>query len=137
MAKSLTFIDTSGWYSLFVRTDKYHNSSLGVIKKLQKDYSTFITTDYILDETFTLFKARMIAMQSAKLFEFVESSSFIRLEWISHERFLAAQNFYQKQIDHSYSFTDCTSFVLMKELRMDNVLTQDKHFREAGFNMLL
>lgn len=38
--------------------------------------------------------------------------------------------------DKSYSFTDCTSFVVMKELRLKQVLTTDRHFRQMGFEVL-
>ena len=35
--------------------------------------------------------------------------------------------------DKDFSFTDCTSFVVMKELRLRRALTTDRHFRDAGF----
>ena len=35
------------------------------------------------------------------------------------------------------SFTDCTSFLLMKELGLREALTKDAHFAEAGFVPLL
>jgi predicted nucleic acid-binding protein len=35
-----------------------------------------------------------------------------------------------------FSFTDCTSFALMRELRLREALTIDRHFRQAGFQML-
>jgi predicted nucleic acid-binding protein len=34
----------------------------------------------------------------------------------------------------SWSFTDCTSFALMKELRLSETFAFDKHFEEAGLN---
>jgi predicted nucleic acid-binding protein len=32
--------------------------------------------------------------------------------------------------------TDCTSFIIMRELRISDVLTTDEHFTEAGFEVL-
>jgi predicted nucleic acid-binding protein len=32
--------------------------------------------------------------------------------------------------------TDCTSFVVMKELRLKDALTTDRHFRQMGFHTL-
>ncbi len=38
--------------------------------------------------------------------------------------------------DKDYSFTDCSSFVVMRELRLKEALTTDRHFRQAGFGVL-
>lgn len=38
--------------------------------------------------------------------------------------------------DKDFSFTDCTSFVVMKELRIQRALTTDRHFSQAGFELL-
>ena len=52
-------------------------------------------------------------------------------------RFAAAQSFVRKHSDHGYSFTDCTSFIVMRELKITDALTTDGHFAEAGFRPLL
>ncbi len=61
----------------------------------------------------------------------------IRIEWIGVARFDLAKAFFRKHADHGYSFTDCASFVVMRELRVSEVLTSDHHFAEAGFRPLL
>ena len=35
-----------------------------------------------------------------------------------------------------FSFTDCCSFVVMRELRIRRVLTLDHHFRQMGFEVV-
>lgn len=35
--------------------------------------------------------------------------------------------------DKKFSFTDCASFVVMKERRLRKALTSDRHFKQAGF----
>jgi uncharacterized protein len=52
-------------------------------------------------------------------------------------RFAAARQFMLKHLDQEFSFTDCTSFIVMKELRLQDALATDKHFRIAGFNPVL
>lgn len=52
-------------------------------------------------------------------------------------RAFRGQDFFLHYRDKSYSFTDCTSFVLTKELGLREVLTADHHFRQAGFVPLL
>lgn len=72
-----------------------------------------------------------------RLLEIIDRSEAFRLFWIGEKRFEAAKSFFQKHADHGYSFTDCTSFVLMRELRIKEVLTTERHFVEAGFRPLL
>ena len=38
--------------------------------------------------------------------------------------------------DKDFSFTNCTSFVVMKELWIQTALTTDRHFSQAGFDSL-
>lgn len=38
--------------------------------------------------------------------------------------------------DNDFSFTDCTRFALMRELRLRQALTTDAHFKQAGFQTL-
>ena len=48
-----------------------------------------------------------------------------------------ARQFMLKHLDQEFSFADCVSFVVMKELRLTDALATDTHFRIAGFNPLL
>jgi hypothetical protein len=44
---------------------------------------------------------------------------------------------FRKHADHGYSFTNCTSFVVMREMGLRDALTTDRHFAAAGFHPLL
>jgi hypothetical protein len=59
------------------------------------------------------------------------------VEHVTPARFEAAKTFFRRHADHGYSFTDCTSFVTMREMRLTRVLTIDRHFQQAGFQVLL
>ena len=39
--------------------------------------------------------------------------------------------------DKEWSLTDCTSFVIMNERKIENALTSDRHFAQAGFQSLM
>ncbi|MGH8017416.1 MAG: type II toxin-antitoxin system VapC family toxin [Opitutaceae bacterium] len=91
----------------------------------------------VIDETLTLAKARTNAATAVALLDRIERSEAIVVESITLERFAAAKAFFRKHADHGYSFTDCTSFVVMRELGLTDALTTDRHFSEAGFNVLL
>ncbi len=96
-----------------------------------------ILTDYIIDEALTLAKARAQSYGALRLLEIVERSEAFRLVWMGQERFEITKAFFRKHADHGYSFTDCSSFVVMRELGLSEALTTDGHFVEAGFHALL
>ena len=47
------------------------------------------------------------------------------------------ESYNRSLFDQGYSFTDCSSFVVMGEFKIRNVLTHDLHFDQAGFFALL
>lgn len=94
-------------------------------------------TDYIIDESATLARARAGAHGARRLLELVEQSVAFDFIFVGAERFAEAKNFFLRHADHGYSFTDCTSFIVMKDLRLSEALTTDRRFNEAGFKALL
>jgi len=135
--KGAIFIDTSGFYALLVKDDEKHLKIKGIILQAAKEKQRFITTDYILDETITLLHARGLTHLISIFFDAVFASHACSIVWMDQERFLKARAFFLKHSDQSWSFTDCTSFIIMKELKLMSVLTKDRHFQEAGFSLLL
>lgn len=51
--------------------------------------------------------------------------------------FEAAFQLYASRPDKGWSMVDCASFVIMRELRIDEALTFDNDFVQAGFQALL
>jgi hypothetical protein len=49
---------------------------------------------------------------------------------------LTARSLFFRNRDKDYSFTDCTSFVVMRELRLREALTTDRLFRQIGFHVV-
>lgn len=131
------FIDTSGFYALLARADERHGRARDVMRKAMKRSQRFITTDYILDETSTLLMARRCPSVISALFESVSASKACRIVWMDTERFEKAKDLFIKNIANAWSFTDCFSFIVMRELHLREALSKDLHFRNAGFTPLL
>jgi predicted nucleic acid-binding protein len=62
-----------------------------------------------------------------------------QVELVIHGRgmLIATLEFYHKRQDKGYSFTDCLSMLIMRDRGITQVLTDDKHFRQEGFQTLL
>jgi predicted nucleic acid-binding protein len=131
------FVDTSGFYALLVKRDHNHREATRVLRSAKETRRRFVTTDYVLDETATLLKARGFAHLLDAFFERVLPSQACRIEWTDSQRFGAVREFFLKHRDHAWSFTDCISFHVMRELQLDAALTSDAHFLEAGYEPLL
>lgn len=136
MAREI-FVDTSGFFALLVQRDPQHARAAKVLARAKAEKRRLVTTDYVLDETATLLKARGESPLVDPLMERVFQSSACRVEWTDEPRFGATRAYFAKHLDQSWSFTDCLSFYLMKQLRLTEALTTDHHFEQAGFVALL
>lgn len=137
MARREVFADTSGLYALIDKNDAAHAAAREAVEKLLRGGARLVVTDYVLDETVTLARARAGGLAATRVLDLVEQSRGLRIEWIGPERFASTCAFFRRHADHLYSFTDCSSFVVMRELRLTRALTTDRHFHEAGMEALL
>jgi len=89
-----------------------------------------------LDETITLLFRHLpfeTAKEGLEKIERAIAENYLVLEWINKKRFKKAKDLRLKLQDKPrISFTDLTSMVVMKELRIKDVLTEDDHFIQVG-----
>lgn len=137
MAAPDVLMDTAGFLALWDASDEHHHRAVQLQSALSRRKRRFLTTDYILDETATLLLMRHSHAAAADFLKTTIESRTLRLEWIDSNRFLAAANLFNRHQDKQWSFTDCVSFALMHELRIQDSFTTDHHFTQAGFNRLL
>jgi predicted nucleic acid-binding protein len=131
------FVDTSGWYAVIDRRDQHHRRAQEMIRRSLRQGRRLVTTDYVVDEACTLTGARAGALAATRLLDLLRDTRAVDWEWIGSERFARAEARFRKQADQAFSFTDCTSFEVMRERSLQTALTSDAHFRIAGFDPLL
>ncbi len=131
------FWDTSGWFSLVIPSEVNHKVAKNIADQLQKSKFPFFTSDLVIQETMTLLIARKEAEKAKQFWSSFIESKVIRLERIDESRFQKSGDYFSKHIDNGYSFVDASSFVLMKEFKISDAVTTDKHFTQAGFIKLL
>jgi predicted nucleic acid-binding protein len=130
------FVDTAGWMACADEADPDHERACAARDAALEQGGVLVTTDYVLDETLTLIRKRVGLDAAEAWWEQVEGSSRIRWEWIGVTRAEKARQVFFRHRDKDYSFTDCTSYVVMQELRLREALTTDDHFRQMGFAVL-
>ena len=123
------FVDTSAWLALNDRNDQYYSRAVTKSTEIKKHRIELITSEYIIDESITLIRYR-VSHQAAVIFgNSLLDSNIVRIEDVNAEDRLKAWEMFKKFEDKELSFTDCTSFVLMKNLRLQKAFTFDEHFR--------
>jgi len=129
------FVDTSGWVACADAADPAHQSAVEARDKWLEGGGLLLTTDYILDETLTLLRLRLSLNAAEVWWSQIEASSRLRWEYIGPDRAAVARGIFFRHRDKAFSFTDCTSFAVMRELKLREALSVDRHFRQMGFSV--
>ena len=130
------FCDTLYFVALVDRNDQYHEEALKLTSELE--HENLVTTDDIFIETLNFmsgYGALLRQKTISLLADFQARPDFVVIGR-TQERFVGAWTLYSEGGDKGYSFTDCVSMVVMKERRIQKALTNDKHFRQEGFEIL-
>jgi len=130
------FIDSGYLIALETSDDQNHKSAFIHWQKLCKELPPLLTTSYVFDEVITFFNNKGRHEKAAEIGKNILESLSIKLIHINESLFQKSWEYFQQHHDKSYSFTDCTSFVVMKHYKITKALTFDKHFKQAGFEVL-
>ncbi|MBI4690667.1 MAG: PIN domain-containing protein [Nitrospirae bacterium] len=130
------FFDTWAWVAIAHEDDDHHKKVTSLYKTFLFNNGLPVTTDYVLAETVTLLRARLDFRDVGTFIDaliLAVKEGKIMLERIDEKRWTKAWEMSKKYNDKPYiSFFDLTSFVVMKEVNVLNVLTADKHFEDIG-----
>lgn len=127
------FIDTSALVAFIYGDDQMHGVSAALIEKVRQRRLEVVATDYILDECVTAVLSRAGHATAVTVGDYILQSSFITLVWLDQNIKLKAWAYFKRHDDKGYSFTDCTSFALMREMKISRCISFDGHFKQAGF----
>ena len=130
------FVDTSGWVALFVDNDKSHKKAASIFEGIKNSKALIYTSDYVIDETVTTILARGSHKQSVLAGDALFTSKIIKIAHVCPDYLQAAWELYQKYKDKMFSFTDVTSFVIMKDLNIRRALAFDREFIQAGIELM-
>jgi uncharacterized protein len=130
----LIFVDTGAWYAAEVEDDVNHAAARKFLVQLSKGtHGVAVTTVYVLDEAMTLLRSRRDLPSAASFLDKVRSSSSVKIAWVDESLFEKGLDVFRKSEGRKWSFTDCMSFALMRQLSVTDAFAFDKHFKEAGF----
>jgi len=130
----MIFLDTSAIYALADKADPNHADACKKFDLALKAGEMFLLHNYVLVESGTLLQARL-GLQSA--LAFLTDARAFDTEWVDSALHQEALKELEKIGKREISLVDCMSFVVMNRNGISEAFTNDRHFEQAGFNILL
>jgi uncharacterized protein len=131
------FTDTNAWVALKHKGDSSWQTATDLNQTLLSQGVHYVTSNFVLDEAYTLLLIRVGHHVAVELGEEVRASRLLTVVHISEELEEEAWALFRRYSDKEFSFTDCTSFVVMRRRGIQEAFTNDHHFEQAGYQALL
>ena len=131
------FADTNFFVAIVNQRDELHEKAKRIDQSLSA--TRYITTDEVLVEFVTFFSARGSGMRKRAVSVAREILGNPNIQVLPQTRnsFLSGLELYDQRPDKGYSLTDCISMQTMEGQDLREVLTNDHHFEQEGFTILL
>ncbi len=131
------FVDSSAWLGLILPRDR-NNAKANLFFHSLDRATQFFTTNYVLSETFTWLRYREPFQTVDALDARVRAALQLRLleiAWIDEATHEEAWTTMKTHPGMRLSFCDCSSFVVCRRRRIEQVFTFDSDFRTMGFDV--
>lgn len=129
-------VDTSAWDAIADGGDPNHEVAL-LFRDDIAEQCRLVVTNYILDELYTLLLMNIgyqRAVDFKRNLDVLIEEGILEIVWVSKEIATEAWIvFEQFNVDKQWSFTDCVSYVVMKQRGITEVFAFDDDFAQMGF----
>lgn len=132
----MIFVDTSAFLAIVNEKDSNHIAAkrfLEGIKNGSVRVKKIITSDYIIDETLTRIRYAVGHREAVEWGKDILASKVVEKIEVGKELFELAWKLFERYEDKKLSFTDCTSFALMKKRGIEKAFSFDGDFETMGF----
>lgn len=122
----MIFVDTGAWFASAVAEDINHQAAA---QWLDHNREPLISTDYVVDESLTLLKARGQPNAALGLGEQWFEGRIATIHFLAEDELRQAWETFRRFADKEWSFTDCTSKIVIEKLGIAQAFSFDEHFR--------
>jgi len=125
------FVDTSGFFAAINTADTNHDEARGVFTRAAAEHLRVFTTNFVVAETHALLlvrEGRPIALQFLRNL----ATSNVSLVRVTAADEAAAVAIIEQYDDTGFSYTDASSFAIMRRLGVDEALSLERHFAQFG-----
>lgn len=124
------FVDTGAFIALTDADDENHKAAKAFYKSAIEKGARFVTTNFVVCETINYLRAKVSHNVAVIFRENLKKSGIVDTISIIPPMEDAAYSIFKLYSDKDFSFTDCTSFAVMKSLRIGNAFAFDRHFEQ-------
>ena len=131
------FLDTCGLIALVNADDQWHRKAEIVWAALWESAARLITSSLVVIELadgLSRVHHRGLAIQ---LVDALERSERVEIVQVDRQLARLGWQLFRDRADKDWGMTDCVSMSLMTGRRIHSVFTADRHFEQAGFEILL
>lgn len=128
------FADTSYYVAFVNPRDERHAVAVSVSRKLRRP---IVLTDYVLAELGSRLSEREQRQLFVELVETLRTAPSTTIVPASRALFDRGLALFRRRHDKDWSLIDCISFEVMRSRGIEEALTTDHHFEQAGFAALL
>lgn len=127
------FVDTSAWYAFLNSKDPQHQE---IQNGIASNMPQLVTSNFIITEVLNLLVSRRLKHKAVSFGKTLKDKREVLILPIESRDEKEAWNIFEKYGDKDFSYTDCTSFALMKRLKVKKVIALDDDFVQMGFVVL-
>ncbi len=128
------FLDTSGWYAALSPKELKHRAALDAYRGWMEGGFRLVTTNLVVAEMQILLSRYRGAEEGLRFMSSLYQDPGHEVVFVDRELERAAVDQWLRRFaDQPLSLADAVSFEVMRSLKIQEVLTLDKHFRIAGF----
>ena len=130
------FADACFWIALLNPRDAWHETATLLYGEIP--VHQILTSEMVLVEVLN-FMAQYGAQHRAAAVTLIKGleNRKVKVEPQSSEQFWNAVDFYNARPDQEWGLVDCASFQIMQTRGIREALTNDHHFTQAGFTILM
>jgi predicted nucleic acid-binding protein len=96
-----------------------------------------VTTEFVLLEVANFFYRPGLRLVFTNLLGKLRAAADVEIVPATADLFEHGHQLFESRPDKEWSLTDCTSFQVMGDRGITDALTNDHHFEQAGFQILL
>ena len=129
-------VDTSAWYALVAEGEDRNADAQRLLTTLDPSRAELITTNFVVAETHALIlrrRGRLDALAWLHRLRHGQIAEIDRFGEADEDRAVAIIEGYR---DKAFSYTDATSFAVMRRLGIETAFSFDRHFAQFGVTTL-